>query len=689
MRSMFVVCVILLSSLLTFGGVVGAAPPQKVDVIIGFDRIPGPSEESLVRGVGGKVKYAYDIVPAIAASIPEAAIQGLLRNPRVTAIGPDVAIQATDDTIPWGVARIGADVVHQSGTNGSGVKVAILDTGIDYTHPDLASIYAGGYDFVNGDTSPMDDNGHGTHVAGTIAAVYNGTGVAGVAPGVEVYALKVLDRRGSGSFSNIIAALEWATGGSSLPGSIKVDVTNNSYASPVNPGFIVEMAFYLAYYSDGVLSVAAAGNSGTTSGTGDTVEYPAKYDTVIAVAATDQSDTRASFSSTGPAVELSAPGVNILSTYLRNSYATGSGTSMASPHVVGTAALIMSSPETTPRDPDSDGIFETNGNGVWTNEEVRSLLQATADDLGATGKDSLYGYGIVDADEAALVPAASNTAPVADAGGSYTGTEDITLFFDGSRSDDADGDTLTYAWDFGDGSTGTGVSPAHVYTAGGTYSVTLVVNDGKIDSAPSITSATIAEVNDPPVADAGPDQTSTVNQVVTFDGSGSYDIDGTISDYSWDLGDGNTASGARTDHTYGEAGTYTVVLTVTDNGGLTATDQAVVIVSEVPSNVLHVAGVEMSLKKAGINTAGTATVTVVDAAGQLVSGATVYGHWSGATTDMDSGTTNSMGQVTLQSDYVKKAKSGTTFTFTIDRVELAGWSYDPGASETSDSITVP
>ena len=181
MRRLFVVCVIALSLLFALAGTVVAAPPPKVDVIIGFDGIPGPSEEGLVKGVGGEIKYTYAMVPAIAASIPEAAIQGLLRNPRIISIEPDVAIHATDDTVPWGVVRIGADVVHQSGTSGGGVKVAILDSGIDYNHPDLASIYAGGYDFVNGDTDPKDDNGHGTHVAGTVAAVYNNVGVAGVA----------------------------------------------------------------------------------------------------------------------------------------------------------------------------------------------------------------------------------------------------------------------------------------------------------------------------------------------------------------------------------------------------------------------------------------------------------------------------------------------------------------------------
>jgi len=296
---------------------------------------------------------------------------------------------------------------------------------------------------------------------------------------------------------------------------------------------------------------------------------------------------------------------------------------------------------------------------------------------------------LVDADEAALAPVVPNTPPVANAGVPYNGTEDLALTFDGSGSYDADGDTLTYTWDFGDGSYGIGESTTHIYTAGGTYSITLVVNDGKVDSEPSITTANIAEVNDPPIANAGLDQTAIVNEVVTFDGSDSYDIDGTITDYNWDFGDGNIGAGVITTHTYGTIGVYTVVLTVTDNGGLTATDETIITITEVPHNVMHVAGIEMGFKKAGINTAGTATVTIVDATDNLVSGATVYGHWSGATRDVDSGMTNSVGLVTLQSDYVKRAKTMTTFTFTIDRVELTGWNYDAGENvETSDSITI-
>jgi subtilisin family serine protease len=254
------------------------------------------------------------------------------------------------------------------------VKVAIIDSGNDYTHPDLSANYAGGYDFVNIDDDPFDDNGHGTHVAGIVAAVDNDIGVVGVAPEAWLYALKVLGASGSGRYSDVVAALQWAVKNG-------MEITNNSYGSSTNPGITVAQAFDNA----GLLHVAAAGNSGNIKGTGDNVIYPARYASVIAVAATDKTDKRASFSSTGTAVELAAPGVSINSTVPGGGYASWSGTSMASPHVAGTAALVV-----------ARGVTDSNNNGR-INDEVRQILNATADDLGITGRDTWYGFGLVNA----------------------------------------------------------------------------------------------------------------------------------------------------------------------------------------------------------------------------------------------------------------------------------------------------
>ncbi|OGD13430.1 hypothetical protein A2V47_06915 [Candidatus Atribacteria bacterium RBG_19FT_COMBO_35_14] len=148
-----------------------------VKVLIGFKEKPGSAEQAVVKGVGGKIKYTYNLVPAIAASIPEAAIEALKKNPNITDVELDIMVYALDAELDnsWGVKRIGAGIVHDSGNRGAGVKVAIIDTGIDYTHSDLNSNYKRGFDFVNsvdanedgdyddlGDTKdedPMDDKG--------------------------------------------------------------------------------------------------------------------------------------------------------------------------------------------------------------------------------------------------------------------------------------------------------------------------------------------------------------------------------------------------------------------------------------------------------------------------------------------------------------------------------------------------
>ena len=359
----------------------------QVDVLIAFTSVPGPSDEALVRAAGGTVKHTFHLVPAIAASVPDSALDGLRRNPRVARVEPDVRVYAIDAELDnsWGVKRIGAGSVHASGNRGSGVSVAVIDSGVDYNHPDLASNYAGGYDFVNNDGEPLDDNKHGTHVAGTIAALDNDAGVVGVAPAVALYALKVLGADGSGSFSNVIAALQWAV-------DHGIQITNSSFGSSQNPGLTVQAAYDNAAAA-GLLHVAAAGNSGTCDGTGDNVLYPARYASVIAVAATDSANSSPCFSSTGPDVELAAPGVSINSTVPGGTYEVLSGTSMASPHVAGTAALVINA-----------GVSDTNGNGR-VNDEVRQRLIETAQDLGTAGRDTWYGYGIVDA-VAAVAPAA-------------------------------------------------------------------------------------------------------------------------------------------------------------------------------------------------------------------------------------------------------------------------------------------
>ncbi len=359
---------------------------ERVKVIIRFKKKPGLSAVALMRSRGWPIKRSYNLIPAFAATIPKTAFNVLKKNPLVAGIELDTRIYAHDAELDntWGVKRIRAGVVHGGGNKGTGVKVALLDTGIDYNHPDLDDNYRGGKDFVNDDNNPMDDssNSHGTHVAGTIAAEDNGIGVVGVAPEVELYALKVMDENGSGYFSDIIAALDWIVDYNNFNPGNPIRVTNNSYGSTSDPGSAVRQAFDRAAAA-GVLHVASAGNGGSGGSRrwwrpSSTVGYPARYNSVMAIAATDQNDNRASWSSTGSQLELSGPGVSVNSTKRNGGYGTLSGTSMASPHVAGTAALVFAL-------------------GITDKEEVRQILTSAAEDLGSLGRDNNYGFGLVDA----------------------------------------------------------------------------------------------------------------------------------------------------------------------------------------------------------------------------------------------------------------------------------------------------
>jgi len=372
---------------------VSASSGKLVPTIIMFKEKP---DIGVVRSLGGQVKVIYRFKPALAALLPEAAVDGLSRNPQIAYVVRDLPIHPVGQVVPWGVERIGATAVHSSGNKGAGINVAVLDTGIDKDHPDLS--YVWGYDFSgDNDPDPQDYDGHGTHVAGTIAALDNDIGVVGVAPEVNLYILKIFTDDGSGSYSDAVEAIEWCinTYYDEVEGN-EIQVISMSWGSSVQYGDPGIEPWINEAYSLGIVLVGAAGNEGNPPGKGDNVIYPARYENVIAVAATDENDERAKWSSTGPAVELAAPGVNILSTYL-DGYAYASGTSMACPHVSGTVALLLSTP--------IDVSYDLDGDGVWDPDEVRMKLHDTADDLGPAGKDEKYGYGLVDADEACGVEA--------------------------------------------------------------------------------------------------------------------------------------------------------------------------------------------------------------------------------------------------------------------------------------------
>jgi len=387
------------------------ANTEKVQVIVVFKEKPDPA---LIKKHGGAVKYSYKIIPGIAASLPRKAVAALERNPAVAYIEEDAIVakppwaEGKEKTQPvevleWNVDRIDAELVWDrdgdlaidEGANaGSGIKVAILDTGIDKDHPDLQENIKGGVNFVSKPwwkpANPDkwdDDNGHGTYVAGIVAAVDNEIGVLGVAPKVWLYAVKVLDRTGRGYVSDVIAGIDWAVENG-------IDVISMSLGSSSDSQALHDAVDRA--YATGVVLVASAGNSGDGNPETNEVEYPAKYSSVIAVAATDVLDGTPTWSAEGEEVELSAPGVEVRSTWRGGRYETHSGTSAACPHVSGTVALVLAT-NITEIAPD----YDYNKNGAWEPAEVRTWLQSTADDLGASGRDNFYGYGLVDAEESA------------------------------------------------------------------------------------------------------------------------------------------------------------------------------------------------------------------------------------------------------------------------------------------------
>ncbi|MBI4377428.1 MAG: S8 family peptidase [Elusimicrobia bacterium] len=249
-------------------------------------------------------------------------------------LGREVSRMAFRGELPWGVARLKAQAAWDK-TEGAGVRVAIVDTGVDWYHSDLQGRVDGGFSAISDSEKPesyLDDNGHGTHVAGTIGAARDGRGVVGVAPKARLYAVKVLDAEGSGTLSDVIKGVIWCANNG-------MHVANMSLGAPF-PSDSMEQAVKYAK-ARGVVIVAAAGNSGKPE-SGSSVGYPAAYPETIAVAASDWDNQIADFSSRGLEVKFIAPGKSILSTIIGDDLVPMSGTSMAAPHVTGLAALVVS-----------------------------------------------------------------------------------------------------------------------------------------------------------------------------------------------------------------------------------------------------------------------------------------------------------------------------------------------------------
>ncbi|NOU50159.1 S8 family serine peptidase [Pseudoalteromonas sp. JBTF-M23] len=398
---------------------------------------------------------ALPSVNAVVMEVSPEKLEELKENPQVANVEEDPKRFLMAESTPYGINMVQA---NQLADNMSGNrKVCIMDTGYTLNHPDLPSTGITGNDgYGSNDTGNWynDGNGHGTHVAGTIAAIGgNGQGVVGVNPSGQLglHIVKVFNDQGNWAYgSDLIKAIEQCEAAGANVTSMSLGGSGSSSA---------ERNAFQQSYNRGVLHIAAAGNSGNSS-----LSYPASYDAVVSVAAVDSSENKASFSQYNSQVEIAAPGVGVNSTWNNNGYKSISGTSMATPHVSGVAALVWSH-------------FPN-----CTNDEIRKVLNNTAKDKGAAGRDTSYGYGIVQA-KAAYDYIAQNGCgdpvggPVANFSFSVNGT---TVEFKNSSTD-----ARSYSWQFGDNTSSTQESPSHTYAAAGTYQVTLTALDG--DKSDSVT----------------------------------------------------------------------------------------------------------------------------------------------------------------------------------------------------------
>jgi subtilisin len=566
----------------------GGSPPA---------RIVGTASRSAERAAKRRAESVNrvldfgEIGKAVAGRFSDKAVERLRRRDDVRYVEADSTYHAIAQTTPWGIDRVDADVAHGDGYTGNGADIAIIDTGIDDDHPDLQANVGKGKAYVKCGSSGgcrfgaqpndnqcnenwSDDNDHGTHCAGIADAVNNSEDVIGVSTEATLHAVKVLDGCGSGSLSDVAAGIEYVADQGWDVGSLSLGASSGDQT-------LKDACQYA--YDNGVLLVAAAGNDGPCT---DCVGYPAAYSTVIAVSSTASDDSLSDFSSTGPEVEIAAPGSSILSTVPPESSSDGtdtfSGTSMACPHVSGAGGILMA-------------------NG-YTNTEARDQLNSTAEDIGLGSNEQ--GSGLLDVEAAVGGSSSTDSAPSVSwvtptDGETVSGT--VTVQIDASDSEDSD-DSLdvTYSVDGGTSRSTTYNSTSGYYedswdssgvsdgehtlqanatdSAGNTSTSSITVTTDNAtggDTAPAIDSFDVSSRSTGPwfrvtadwaVSDADGDLETVTTELLDADGnvlaSASSDVGGSSASGSHEVRTRNSARGVR--------------LTVTDaNGNDTSSTKSV------------------------------------------------------------------------------------------------------------------
>jgi subtilisin family serine protease len=439
----------------------------------GSDIIPGRFIVTVRDGVGAaRVASDHGVSPdflyahalnGFAGEISDVARSGLMSDARVLRIEPDRVVQASgvQQNATWGLDRIDQrqlprDGLYHYNQTGAGVNAYIIDTGIRLDHVDFTGRLIGGFDAITSGGSANDCNGHGTHVAGT-----TGGTTWGVAKGVKLSPIRVLDCQGSGTVAGVIAGVDWVTGN-----HIKPAVANMSLGGGASTSLDDAVRRSIA---GGVTYAVAAGNGDFIGRQQPACNYsPARVREALTVGATTSSDAKTSWSNYGECVDLFAPGASITSAWHSSSTATNtiSGTSMASPHVAGVAALYLETNPTASAATVFAAVYDATTKNIVTNSSTANnhLLYSLAWGGGSGPVNS--------------PPTASFTYSCTDLSCSFTDT-----------STDSDGTVVAWAWAFGDGGTSTAQNPGHTYGAGGTYTVALTVTDN--DGATGTTSQNV------------------------------------------------------------------------------------------------------------------------------------------------------------------------------------------------------
>ncbi|HYP24775.1 MAG TPA: S8 family serine peptidase [Actinomycetota bacterium] len=420
---------------------------------------------SLARIHDGELGWVYNhAIKGFSIEIDRAGALAISADPRVKLVEEDPVVRAyaTQSNPPYGLDRIDQRNLPLSNSyvynaTGSGTTAYVIDSGVRITHSDFGGRASHGYDFVDGDPDASDCDGHGTHVAGTVGGT-----TYGVAKSASLVAVRVLDCNGDGVGSDIIAGVDWVTAQHTAG---EKDVANMSLGTQIGTSSTIDAAVRNSI-ADGTVYALAAGNGGPLGVADNACNYsPSRVTEAIVVSATDSQDRKASFANYGTCVDIFAPGVSVVSTWLTNDTSTNSisGTSMASPHVAGAAAQYLQA------------------NGATTPPAVESALNtnATTGKVVSPGSGSpnrlLYNAFI----SAGTTPTPTPTPPPGNAAptASYTHScSGLTCTFT-DTSTDSDGTIASRSWNFGDGGTSTAANPSHTFPAAGTYTVALTVTD--------------------------------------------------------------------------------------------------------------------------------------------------------------------------------------------------------------------